>query len=118
MEMRDAFTAIDELDALPADWDSYGAPRVEKAPRLQAKWALSEILRAVGDHYARPIVGPTAEAGVALIWRGNHQEVDVLFAPTGGARFVVLSPQHRVERQGHITNFSEFATQILKKFVA
>jgi hypothetical protein len=118
MDLTNAFTAIDHLETLPEGWDSYGAPRIEKTSRQNAKKGLGEILRAVGEHYARPTVGPTSEAGVVLVWRGDdRREVDVLFTPTG-ARFVVLTPQHRVEQQGQIRNFSEFATQVLKKFVA
>ena len=118
MKADDPFDAIDRLGTLRDGWDSYGAAPIEQASREQAKRCLSEVQRLLGVTYARPVVGPTPEAGVALVWRSSRGgELDALFS-SRGARFVVLGPKRLVVHQGPITDYQEFAREVVKRFVA
>jgi hypothetical protein len=108
-----AFEAIDRLASLAEDWDSYEAPAISPAAREWAKVCLAEIERHLGASYGNPIVGPTPEAGVALVWRAKGQEVDVLCSPPK-ARYVVLTNGLLTE-QGEVANFGTFAREVLKR---
>ncbi len=115
-QQNEALRAIDQLADLPEGWDSYGAPKVAQASREIAKHCMREIERLLGSHYAKPIVGPTPEGGVALIWRKERgSEIDVLCTPLG-ARYVLLSPHRQVVGEDHpIADFGYFAMQVLKR---
>jgi hypothetical protein len=108
-----AFEAIDRLGNLGEGWDSYEAPAISPAARELAKACLKEIQRRLGPSYGNPRVGPTPEAGVALIWRAKGQEVDVLCSPPQ-ARYVVLTHDLVTER-GEVDDFGTFALEVLKR---
>ena len=108
-----AFEAIDRLGSASEDWDSYEAPAISPAAREWAKVCLAEIERHLGPSYGNPLVGPTPEATVALIWRAKDQEVDVLCSPPK-ARYVVLT-NNLVTERGEVANFETFALEVLKR---
>lgn len=109
-----AIEATDRLKDLPEGWDSYEAPRIADAARDRAKACLSAVREHLSPSYWNPLVGPTPEAGVALIWRKtNGPEVDVLCSPTG-ARYVLLS-RNLVVQRGEVGDFELFATEVLKR---
>lgn len=108
-----AFEAIDRLGSLTEDWDSYGAPPIPPAAREWAKVCLTQIQRHLGLSYWNPLVGPTPEGGVALIWRAKGQEVDVLCSPPK-ARYVVLT-NNLVTERGEVDDFGTFALEVLKR---
>jgi hypothetical protein len=95
-----AYEAIDRLGSLTEDWDSYEAPAISPAAREWAKVCLTQIQRHLGPSYGNPLVGPTPEAVVALIWRAKGQEVDVPCSPPK-ARYVVLT-DNLVTEQGEV----------------
>jgi hypothetical protein len=116
MKQPDALAAIDRLSDLPEGWDSYGAPQITEAALEFAKGCVTRIQNTLGAHYATPLVGPTPEGGVMLAWRKERgAEVDVLCSPSGGARFVVLSPHRQVAGGGELEDFGYFAIQVLKR---
>ncbi len=110
-----ALAAIDRLADLPEGWDSYGAPKIAEISRASAKDCLGCVQRLLSGHYWNPLVGPTPEAGVALIWRKpTGSEINVLVSPAG-ARYVVLSPTHQVVQRGRADDFERFALEVLKR---
>ena len=111
-----AIAAIDRLADLPEGWDSYEAPKIDEGARKVAKDCLNQIQRLLGAHYANPVVGPTPEGGVALIWRKDRgSEIDLLCSPSG-AHYLVLSPQRQVVRQSSpFRDCGDFALQVLKR---
>jgi hypothetical protein len=80
--------AIERLADLPAGWDSYGAPPIERAVLDRAKRSLAEIEYRLAPWYIPPTVGPDVDGGVELIWRGHWTAVHVLVG--AGDRFKVL----------------------------
>ena len=91
--------ARDRLADLPAGWDSYETPRIHEASRKVAKDCLHQIRRLLGAHYAKPVVGPTRDGGVALIWRkAQGSEIDLPCSPSG-ARYLALAPNRQVVGQ-------------------
>ena len=115
MEIEEPWTAIDQLADLPEGWDSYEAPRIAEVSRELAKDCLTRVQRLLSQHYWNPMVGPTPEAGVALIWRKvTGAEVNVLFSPAG-ARYIVLSPTHQVVQRGPVDDCERFALEVLKR---
>lgn len=110
-----ALIAIDRLADLPEGWDSYEAPRIVPEARELAKRCVRQVEQSLGSHYANPLVGPTPEGGVALIWRKERgSEVDVLCSLTG-ARYLWLNPHRQVfGPEQPISNFDYFAKQVLK----
>jgi hypothetical protein len=110
-----ALAAIDRFAELPEGWDSYDAPRIADVCRELARQCVSHVQRLLGPPYANPLVGPTAEAGVVLMWRKERgSEIDVLCSPSG-ARYLVLNPHRQVVLSDAITDFGHFALQVLKR---
>ena len=103
--------AIDKLKELPPDWDSYGAGEIAMSAREEAKRFITLVERTFGTAYANPLVGPTADGGVVLIWRQRPglPEVEAFFSPEGNHRYVVLHEQS-VVAQGPIKD-PEFVRQ-------
>ncbi len=113
---EEAFAAIDRLKTLQMGWDSYDADPPDPFALKYAKEFLIEIRQALGPNFANPIVGPTAESGVALVWRKKGQgEVDAFFSPAGGRYVVIGSDRNLV---GQITNYRSFALEVLKPFMS
>ena len=64
-----------------------------------AKDCLNQIRRLLGPHFANPVVGPTPDGGVALIWQKDRgSEIDLLCSPNG-ARYLVLAPHRQAVGQ-------------------
>lgn len=112
-----AIAAIDRLADLPEDWDSYEAPKISEVSRELAKSCLNQIQRLLGSKYANPVVGPTPDGGVVLIWRKEQGSEVELLCSAIGARYILLSPNRQVVGQSerHFTDCSPFAFQILKR---
>jgi len=99
-----ATTAIDKLKELQPDWDSYGAGAPNLMALEQAKNFVYDIARSLGPEYVSPIVGPTSDGGVALIWRKRGQpKIEAFFSPEQGNRFVVLRDRKLLDK-GTISN--------------
>ena len=91
--------AIDRLKELQPDWDSYGAGEIALSAREQAKRFITLVGTTLGAAYARPIVGPTVDGGVALIWRqgAGQPKVEAFFSPEAN-RYVVIHGRGIVDR--------------------
>jgi hypothetical protein len=108
----EAVTAIDKLKELQPNWDSYGAGAPDLHAREQAKGFVYAVAEKLGPEYAHPRVGPTADGGVALIWRRpGHPKVEVFFAPDG-PRFAVMHARKLLDK-GPVTSLT-----FLKQYLA
>ena len=117
-EFSEEMAAIDRLKELQPGWDSYGADQIATSSIEEAKRIVREVQRALGPNYARPIVGPTPDSGVALIWRKKGEgEVDVLVSPTS-CQSVVLSRTRDFVEKGPITDYEAFAREVIKRHVS
>jgi hypothetical protein len=104
---------IRNLRNLEAGWDSYDAAPVSDEAMKLALHCVYEA-RSFGLGYPEPIVGPTADGGVELIWQrpGREEEVHAIFSPSG-ARYIVIGSDRGVAVQGPIDPPS-FAREVLK----
>jgi len=105
--------AIDKLKGLQQPgWDSHDADPIQVAALEQAKGFIRLVERKVGPEYASPVVGPTADGGVALIWRKpGHTKVEAFFSPEG-SRYVVIRDRKLIAR-GPVKD-SDFVRQFVK----
>jgi hypothetical protein len=118
-EAERVMAEIDKLKDVTAsdDWDSHGAQVVSLHQQEQAKECVRAVYRAAGNMLARPLVSPIADPGVALIWRGKARgEVDAHFTPRG-ATYVVLGSDRKLVKQGQITSYERFATEVLTRYL-
>ncbi len=110
--LDDPTAAIDKLKELQPGWDSYGAETIGPSERENAKGFVTRVLRTLGPDYLHMKVGPTADGGVALIWRGRDAlKVEAFFSPAGN-RYLVFSRKGLVDR-GPLTG-----TEFLKQYLA
>jgi hypothetical protein len=79
---------IERLADLPAGWDSYGAPPIERATLDRAKECLAQIQWRLAPWYMPPTVGPDVDGGVELVWKNRWRAIHVLVG--AGERFKVL----------------------------
>jgi hypothetical protein len=72
-----AQAAVAGLRALPANWDSYGAPRINEGCAVAA---LNLLLNVTKANTPRPAIVPTSRGGTQLEWhtRGVDLEVELL----------------------------------------
>jgi hypothetical protein len=99
-------TAIDVLKELQPGWDSYDGASVELSVREDAKSFLAKVARALGDAYWAPKVGPTADGGVAFLWRkpGVPRKIEVRISPTAGNSFIIFQ-RVTVLKKGSLSAF-------------
>jgi hypothetical protein len=110
--------ALDELRDLKPGWDSYDAEPIRAEIVEQAKFCLHEVERFLGSEYAAPIIEPTADGGVALIWRKpGRGEVTAVFAPSA-AKYVVIGDDRQFVGKGPIGDCGSFAREVLKRRLA
>ena len=113
-----ALAALDSLKALQTGWDSYEAAPPDPFALKYARDCLLNVAQALGPSYANPGVGPTADAGVALVWRKKGQgAVDALFTSAGG-RYVVTGSDRGFITKGVIRDPVFFAREVLKQYLA
>jgi hypothetical protein len=79
--------ALDELLALPPDWDSYGARAIQPDIVRAARRLLSDVAR---PDTPQPTLVPTVQGGVQLEWhvRGVDVEIELLTADRAHVSYV------------------------------
>lgn len=115
--LKTGLDGIEQLKGLDAGWDSYEAPRPDAFALKHARECLLQVVETLGLAYAKPVVGPTAEGGVALAWRKKDLgEVDVLYTSSGG-RYVVIGRDREHVATGSIESPRSFAKTVLRQYV-
>jgi hypothetical protein len=96
---------LDELAALPDDWDSYGAPPLSATAIRHARGtllALTEQPDLLGVSGVNPAhIAPLPSGGVQLEWTGPRAEIEVEIAPDGKLDCLLI------ERSGEQRSFTE-----------
>jgi hypothetical protein len=79
-----ALNRLREMSDLPAGWDSYGANPPAPAAIREARWILENVASrflSVGESAEPWLVGPRADGGVLMEWRGPGGAVEVHVEP-------------------------------------
>jgi hypothetical protein len=79
-----ALNRLQEIGDLPADWDSYGANPPSPAAIREARWILENIASRfllLGESAEPWLVGPRADGGVLIEWRGPGGAIEVHVEP-------------------------------------
>lgn len=86
---------LDELAALPDDWDSYGAPPPSATAIRQARGtllALTEQPDLLGVPGVNPAhIAPLPSGGVQLEWTGPRAEIEVEIDPEGKLAYLLIA---------------------------
>ena len=93
---------LDELAALPEDWDSYGASPPTARAISAAHGVLANVAERyvdVADEHALPwATAPLADGGVQFEWRGPGGAIEVEIGPDGALNYLVEWAEQTVER--------------------
>ncbi len=97
--MKDPIAAIDRLKELPSGWDTYDGAAIDLTAREHAKSFVYDAAKVMGAAFWNPKVGPTADGGVALLWKkpGVPTKAEALFSSRGD-RFVVFQSRKILEK--------------------
>lgn len=96
--------ALGKLLALPANWDSYGAHRVDLKSAALAGQTLCLVMR--GDTIP-PTIVPTSEGGVQLEWHTHSIDLEIDTPPTGPSYVYCRSRQENTEWEGDVSTHFE-----------
>jgi hypothetical protein len=89
--------ALGELLALPANWDSYGAYRVDPESVASAGRALCLVM---GSDTIPPTIVPTSEGGIQLEWHARGVDLEIDISPTGRRYISCVDRQRETEWEG------------------
>lgn len=111
-------TAIETIEysfltllALPANWDSYDAKRID--PRLRdVVLHTMESLLAPGT--PKPTLVPCSDGGVQVEWSRNGIDVEIVFEPGERVSFYCYSHQTEEECEGVLPDDNPLLMRILK----
>lgn len=104
-------SAMQHLDRLEPDWDSYGAPRVDSEAILRALQTLSVLLDNVDG--PPPIVVPTSAGDVQLEWHQGGVDLEIRCSRAGA--FSIYFFDHGTGREEEVGNID---SDVLDRFAA
>ncbi len=84
------------LEALPADWDSYGSPPPQGMAVLIAKSALAS---AAALYAPLPAIGPVSGGGIHLAWENRGRVLELSMFPDGSCEFLAEGENEESEGQ-------------------
>ena len=90
-------TALGETLALPANWDSYAACRVDLNTVEKAFQALCSTMR---SDALPPTVVPTVHGGVQFEWHARGVDLEIEFSPMGRRYVSCVDHQDKTEWEG------------------
>ena len=106
------FSALSELLALAANWDSYGAPSVDPMSVASALEALSWVMR---SDTIVPTVVPTVEGGVQLEWHTRGIDLEIEVSPPGRSYVCFYDRQGDAQWEGELRfNLSRLQDVVLR----
>ena len=97
--LRPLVNGLRAVLALPADWDSYGAPRIALPPVLAA---FELAANSLGPNSPPPSVVPLSSGGVQFEWHRQNFELEIVFEPGEPASFSWSNPQTGEEDSGEL----------------
>jgi len=96
---------LDELAALPDDWDSYGAPPLSAAAIQHARSLLITLTRQPGPLDGIEVnpahIAPLPSGGVQFEWAGSQADIEVEIDPDGKLAYLLI------DRTGEQRTFTE-----------
>jgi hypothetical protein len=93
--LRSVTESLDELRRLPENWDSYGAPKIDKAAAIGAIRLLAEN----NFQGPSPYVIPTSHGGIQLEWQDARGGVEIVVDPNGWFSVLIDTEGAFEERQ-------------------
>lgn len=83
-----AFKRLDEIKALPENWDGYGSPAIP----VDLISRMASLVKAIPDgDFPRgvpsPVISPASD-GIQIEWDGGHGGVEIILHPDGTGAFV------------------------------
>jgi len=108
--------SIDRLASVRSDWDSYGALPVAKSARTRAKRLAIALEELLGSRLPHPVVGPTVDGGIALVWRQARLPRVHISVSSRGMKYLVLRNDTLVE-QGKLSDVETFVRDVIKPYV-
>jgi len=102
--MARAFLAIDEVAALPQNWDTYGSPPIQR-PALDAARRLLHIGEAEG--LPEPHILPISGGGVQLEWYTPTHGLELVIHASGEFEYVLVNRPEGVVAEGDLPSVDE-----------
>ena len=99
------------IQALPDNWDSYGARKVNRDLISQSLAILESIMEATSP---APSVVPLAGGGLQLEWHRKQQDLEITFAADDAPQFFYRNRAIGVEQDGYADDVIKL-TQLLRK---
>ena len=95
----DTVAKINQLKELGPEWDSYSAGGIGLSALENAKSLVYELARALGSQFVPPVVGPTPDGGVVLIWRrgAGRPKLEVFLPVYEAPHYAVLQDRRLIE---------------------
>jgi hypothetical protein len=91
---------IESLRQLAANWDGYGAPRIDPA----VIEAVKEFIRGLPDNLAfRPRVVPTSNGSIQLEWHDGPKSLELEFESPRLIRYLQWEPASGVEEEKSVS---------------
>lgn len=105
------FEDLCRLLSLPPNWDSYGAPQIEKQSIVMALEIL--VLR---PYVTSPSVTPTSHGGIHFEWRTEGIELEIEIGPWGSGEIYYEGPSgDPIEWEGNLKVELGFIKQLMDK---
>ncbi len=92
-----SLNALAESLALPTNWDSYGACRVDPGSVKSAGQALCSLM---SSDTIPPTVVPTVRGGIQLEWHARGIDLEIEFSPVGRAHVYCQDHRDNMEWEG------------------
>lgn len=93
--------ALAESLALPTNWDSYGACRVDPGSVASAGQALCSLM---SSDTISPTVVPTVRGGIQLEWHARGIDLEIEFSPVGRAHVYCQDHRDNMEWEGELSH--------------
>jgi hypothetical protein len=102
-------TALLDLQALPENWDSYGAPSIKKSLIEKVLQTLTNVM---DEKSPVPSVVPLNDGGIQLEWHRHRQDLEIAFPVDDAPQFFYCNRETGEEAEGRPTRVS-----LIGKFV-
>ena len=92
--LRPTLKRLAELEALEADWDTYGALPLTSTALARADTMIRKVVdlhgAALGERAAPYTVMPIADGGVSIEWRGAGADLELDIGPSGELSYLLI----------------------------
>ena len=93
--LRPTLKRLAQLEALEADWDTYGALPLTSTALARADVMVRKVVDlyrvALGERVAPYTVMPIADGGVSIEWRGPSANLELDIGPSGELSYLLIT---------------------------